>query len=144
MKRIGLLLFCLAAMNVAIAQPLTDTERTYFEAQMKNQAKAWSIGDLDGYMSYYWGSDSLLFVTKGVAKRGWQNIRDGYEKKYPTPDDMGTLEFTDLYFYRLDGKKIFCTGSWKVMRKEDALSGTFTLIWKKVKSRWVIVMDHTE
>ena len=144
MKRILMLWMGVLFAGALVAQPLTESEKDYFVAQMTNQAKAWSIGDLDGYMSYYWGSDSLIFVTKGVAKKGWQYLRDGYEKKYPTAEDMGVLVYSDLYFYKLDSKKIFCTGSWKVTRKEDVLSGTFTLIWKKIKGRWVIIMDHTE
>jgi ketosteroid isomerase-like protein len=142
-KWVFVLAMCLCGFAV-YAQPLTSTEKEYFTRQMADQQKAWNLGDIDGYMSYYWGSDSLIMVTKGQARMGWQNIRDNYEKKYPDAASMGILEYSDLYFYKLDKKKVFCSGSWKVTRKENSISGTFTLIWVKVKSRWVITMDHTE
>jgi ketosteroid isomerase-like protein len=111
---------------------------------MMNQQKSWNLADIDGYMSYYWGSDSLLFVTGDKVRKGWQNIRDNYEKKYPDSTAMGTLEYSKLFFYKIDKKKVFCTGSWAITRADGKLEGTFTLIWSKIKNRWVIIMDHTE
>ncbi len=144
MKKWALIFLMVLAGNSLFAQPLTANEKLFFTQQMADQQKNWNLGDIDGYMSYYWGSDSLIFISKGKATRGWQNIRDNYEKKYPDAVSMGTLEYSDLYFYKLDKKRVFCTGAWKINRKEEVLSGTFTLIWVKVKSRWVITMDHTE
>lgn len=144
MKKIVMLFVLLLFAGTVISQPLTPTEKEFFTRQMQDQQKSWNLGDIDGYMGYYWGSDSLLFISKGKIRMGWQNIRDNYEKKYPDAVSMGTLEYSDLVFYKIDKKKVFCTGSWKIQRKEESLSGTFTLIWKKIKSRWVIIMDHTE
>lgn len=144
MKKCVFLLLLLAGSFTLSAQPLNATENEFFTRQMADQQKNWNIGDIDGYMTYYWGSDSLMFVSKGKVSKGWQNIRDNYEKKYPDAASMGTLEFSELYFYKLDKKKVFCTGAWKINRKDEVLSGTFTLIWVKIKSRWVITMDHTE
>jgi ketosteroid isomerase-like protein len=144
MKRLVLFIFgCLLFGNI-IAQPLTVEEKKFFSIQMADQQKNWNLGDIDGYMSYYWGSDSLLFISKGKVTMGWQRIRDNYEKKYPDQERMGTLEYSDLLFYKLDKKKVICTGAWKVDRKKENLSGTFTLIWSKIKGRWVIIIDHTE
>lgn len=139
-----LILCCLMLAGKLLAQPLTAAEKVYFDQQMTAQMKSWNLGDVDGFMSYYWGSDSLLFVTQGAAKRGWQNIRDSYEKKYPNQEAMGTLTYDKLYFYKIDKKTVFCTGNWALKIAEKEIGGTFTLIWKKIKNRWVITMDHTE
>jgi ketosteroid isomerase-like protein len=144
MKKCVFLLMFLVAGITSMAQPLSPSEKEFFTRQMTDQQKNWNLGDIDGYMAYYWGSDSLMFVSKGTVRKGWQNIRDNYEKKYPDAEHMGTLEYSELYFYKLDKKKVFCTGAWKINRNNEVLSGTFTLIWVKIKSRWVITMDHTE
>jgi hypothetical protein len=143
MKRLLFLLFFLFLFSQLRAQPLNSEEKIYFQQMMLNQQKYWNLGDIDGYMSFYWGSDSLLFISNGKAKKGWQNIRDSYEKKYPDSVSRGILEYTDLYFYKLDNKKVIITGSWKLIRQSGDLGGSFTLIWKKIHGRWVIVLDHT-
>ena len=143
MKR--LLLLCTISLSIGnlTAQPLTEAEHFYFTQMMMNQQKYWNMADVDGFMSYYWGSDSLIFVSRGKLTKGWQNMRDNYEKKYPDSTAMGKYECSDLFFYKLDSKKIITTGAWKVDRNGDIQSGRFTLIWKKIKGRWVIIMDHT-
>ncbi len=144
MKRNLMMMIAVLWAATLMAQPLSVEEKVFFDQQMSNQAKSWNMGDVDGFMSYYWGSDSLLFVTGGQVRRGWQNIRDSYEKKYPGPEAMGTLEYSHLYFYKIDKKTVFCTGSWALVISGERKDGTFTLIWKKIKNRWVITMDHTE
>lgn len=144
MKKLLMFFAALLFIAKAFAQPLTVEENKFFTQQLADQQKNWNLGDIDGYMSYYWGSDSLIFISKGKVTMGWQNIRDNYEIKYPDQISMGVLEFSELTFYKLDKKKIICTGTWKLLRKEENLGGTFTLIWKKIKSRWVIIFDHTE
>ena len=144
MKRLLLILFCIFLYAHLDAQPLNQYEQAYFKQMLANQEKYWNFGDIDGYMSYYWGSDSLIFISKGKLTKGWQHIRDGYEKKYPDTLSMGKLEFTNLFFYKLDKKKVIATGSWKLLRQGGDMGGTFTLIWKKIHGRWVIILDHTE
>jgi hypothetical protein len=143
MKRFLLIFFFIFLFFQIRAQQLTHEETIYFRQMMLNQQKYWNMGDIDGYMSFYWGSDSLLFISGGKAKKGWQNIRDSYEKKYPDSSSRGTLEFGDLYFYKLAKKEVIITGSWKLIRQSGDLGGSFTLIWKKINGRWVIVLDHT-
>jgi hypothetical protein len=144
MKQFILFLFCIFIFSNLRAQPLTPYEQIYFSQLLNNQAKYWNLGDIDGYMSYYWGSDSLIFISKGNLTKGWQNIRDHYDKSYPDTLTMGKLEFSNLFFYKIDRKKIFATGSWKITRLSGNISGTFTLILKKIRDRWMIIMDHTE
>lgn len=144
MKRIVLIGLMVMTSGILAAQPLTREQTDFFTRQMMDQQKNWNLGDIDGYMSYYWGSDSLMFFSQGTVKKGWQNIRDGYETKYPDAAAMGVLEYNKLTFYMIDKKTLFCTGTWKIDRSKETLRGTFTLIWKKIKGRWVITMDHTE
>jgi len=144
MRKFVVLCMMMLMAGPMMAQPLTSVEKDFFTKQMEDQQKNWNLADIDGYMGYYWASDSLLFITAGKVRKGWQNIRDSYENKYPDAAAMGTLAYSELFFYKLDKKKVICTGAWKINRKDEVIGGTFTLIWAKVKSRWVIIMDHTE
>jgi hypothetical protein len=38
---------------------------------MSEQEKAWNKGDIEGYMAYYWKSDSLKFIGKSGITYGW-------------------------------------------------------------------------
>ena len=60
---------------------------------MKDQEKAWSQNDLEGFMQGYWKSDSLKFYGSGGLTKGWQQTLDNYKKGYPTKDHSGTLTF---------------------------------------------------
>jgi hypothetical protein len=143
MKRLLIIPLFIFLFSQIGAQSLTQYEQIYFTQLLRAQEKYWNFGDIDGYMNYYWGSDSLIFVSTGKLTRGWQKIRDAYEKKYPDTISMGKLQFGDLFFYRLDKKKVITTGSWKLIRQNGNLGGNFTLIWKKIRGRWVIILDYT-
>ena len=110
---------------------------------MKKQETAWNKADIEGFMVYYWKSDSLKFIgSKGITY-GWQKTLDNYKKSYPTPDAMGILTFENNTIEQLSPTKIFVIGKWHLKRKEGDVGGSYTLLWKKIKGKWVIVVDHT-
>ncbi len=109
---------------------------------MKTQEKAWNEGDIKGFMNYYWKSDSLKFIgSKGITY-GWQKTLDNYIKGYPTKPDMGTLKFTIVEGTQLSEKSIYVIGKWE-LKKDKPVGGYFTLLWKIIDDKWVIVADHT-
>src|SRR5262252_7496445 len=63
---------------------------------LERQAEAWNRGDIDGFMRPYVKSDELTFSSGGQTERGWQATYDRYKRKYPTPERMGHLTFSDL------------------------------------------------
>jgi hypothetical protein len=129
--------------NIAFAQKLKPSDKTEIIKVMNMQESSWSNGDAEGYMQGYWKSDSLRFITKKGVIYGWQNMLDRYKKSYPDKNAMGKLKFSELTFEALSRHKILVTGKWTLTRTEDELSGYFTLIWQKIKGKWVIVLDHT-
>lgn len=110
---------------------------------MKKQESDWSRGDLGAYMQGYWKSDSLRFVTKRGITCGWQNMLDRYKKSYPDKNSMGKLKFEIMSIEFLCENTALVTGKWTLMRPADELSGFYTLVWKKIGGKWVIVIDHT-
>jgi ketosteroid isomerase-like protein len=110
---------------------------------MHEQEIAWNAGNLEDFMAGYWHSDSLRFIGSRGLTYGWQQTLDNYKKSYPNKDAMGTLTFTILSVETLSRKSAFVIGKWHLKRTKDELSGHYTLLWKKVKGKWVIVADHS-
>lgn len=109
---------------------------------MKSQQSSWNNGDIPGFMEYYWRSDSLKFIgSKGITY-GWQNTLDKYLKSYPDKAAMGVLKFTIKEATQLSPTSIYVIGQWE-LEKEKPAGGHFTLLWKKINGKWVIVADHT-
>lgn len=120
------------------AQNDVETVKTH----MRAQESAWNNGDIQGFMTYYWKSDSLKFIgSKGITY-GWQKTLDNYLKSYPDKAAMGTLTFNLKECTQLSPASIYVIGSWH-LEKEKAVGGYFTLLWKKIDGKWVIVADHT-
>ena len=110
---------------------------------MDDQAAAWNRGDIDGFMTGYWRSDKLTFVSGTDVTRGWQPTLDRYKKSYDTRAKMGVLTFSDLEITILSKDAAVVLGSWSLAREKDNPHGKFTLNFRKFKEGWRIVMDHT-
>jgi hypothetical protein len=109
---------------------------------MKTQESAWNNGNIKGFMDYYWKNDSLKFIgSKGIVY-GWQKTLDSYLKNYPDKETMGVLKFTIEEATQLSKASIYIIGKWE-LKKEKPAGGYFTLLWKKINGKWVIVSDHT-
>ena len=109
---------------------------------MDDQAAAWNRGDLEAFMQGYWNSEKLVFVGSEVT-RGWQPTLDRYKRTYGTREKMGTLTFSDLEITVLSKDAAVVLGSWSLARATDDPHGKFTLVFRKFKEGWRIVMDHT-
>ena len=109
---------------------------------MSKQQNDWNNGDIKGFMNSYWNSDSLKFIGSRGITYGWQKTLDNYIKGYPTKEAMGILTFTIFESTQLSETSIYIIGKWD-LKKEKPSGGYFTLLWKKINGKWVIVADHT-
>lgn len=110
---------------------------------MDDQAAAWNRGDLEAFMFGYWKSDKLAFVSGDSVTRGWQQTLDNYKKTYGTSAKMGKLTFSDLEITLLSKDSASVLGSWSLARENDNPKGKFTLLWRKFREGWRIVLDHS-
>ncbi len=110
---------------------------------LNEQQNSWNQSNLAGFMKHYWKSDSLTFVSKNGVKKGWQSVYDGYQKSYAEKGEMGTLNFEIFKIDLLSNKNALVLGSCKVVNAKGTYQGYFTLWFKKIKRKWVIVQDHT-
>lgn len=103
----------------------------------------WSNGDIEKYMDAYWKSDQLQFVSRGGITYGWKKTLNNYKKNYPTPKHTGKLTFKILEISKLSKKVYSLVGTYHLKREIGNSNGIFSLIFKKKKGKWVIVLDHT-
>lgn len=110
---------------------------------MEDQETAWNRGDLEGFMQGYWKSDSLRFIGKRGITYGWQSTLDNYKKGYPDTEAMGKLVFTNLSMEMTGDSTAYVIGKWELYRSADTLTGHYSLLWKCMSGRWLIIADHS-
>ncbi|WP_432411879.1 YybH family protein [Rasiella sp. SM2506] len=108
---------------------------------MKEQEKAWSQNDLEGFMQGYWKSDSLKFYGSNGLTKGWQQTLDNYKKSYPTKDHSGTLTFEIDDISPIETNSYWVMGRYFLKRKVGDANGNFLIIFKKIDGAWKIVAD---
>jgi ketosteroid isomerase-like protein len=139
--------FLLLIFSAAATMAQSDSQKQQIQNDirkvMDDQSAAWNRGDIDGFMAGYWASDKLVFVSGENVTRGWQQTLDRYKKSYNTREKMGVLRFSDLEFTVLSKDAAVVLGSWELTRANDKPHGKFTLTFRKFKTGWRIIMDHT-
>jgi ketosteroid isomerase-like protein len=120
-----------------------DSIRAAVESVLRTQEEAWNRGDVDAFMEHYWTSDDLTFSSGGKTTRGWNATHDRYREKYPTREKMGRVSFSGLEITQLGDSAALVLGQWNLDRESEPLSGNFSIVFRKLDGRWVIVHDHT-
>jgi ketosteroid isomerase-like protein len=142
MKLISAIFLLLLITQNSFAQK--DSDRREILDVLSNQTDAWNKGDLEKFMAGYWQDDSLKFIGKSGITYGWQNTLDNYKKGYPDKDSRGKLRFEILSVEFLSKESAFVVGKFFLDRpKKGNASGYYTLLWKKIKGDWKIVVDHS-
>lgn len=119
------------------------TDEKIIRDMLERQTRDWNRGDIDAFMQGYWESDSLMFVGKNGATYGYQKTLSNYKKNYPDTTAMGKLRFNILEVRRLSDDHYFVLGKWMLTRTIGDLSGHYTLLFRKIKSKWTIISDHS-
>lgn len=141
MKKIfGLLVLFFIISSSLYAQ---SKDETIIRNALNEQLGAWNAGDVDRFMLTYAKSDSLMFIGKSGVTYGWQNTLESYQKGYPDTAAMGKLDFNILEVKRLSVLYFFVVGKWHLKRSIGDVGGHFTLLFKKIKNKWMIVVDHS-
>ncbi|MGZ4089699.1 MAG: YybH family protein [Bacteroidia bacterium] len=138
MKYILTLIISILSLNL-----LSQKEVETVKSLMNKQQEAWNKFDIEGFMEHYWKSDSLKFIGSKGLTYGWQKTLDNYKKSYPDKDAMGRLEFNINSAELLGKNAVYIIGKWTIHKKEKDVGGYYTLLWKKIDNKWVIVADHT-
>ena len=143
-RTVFLSLMFLAAVTIAATPDDAATATKRITEILNTQAKAWNAADIPEFMKYYWKSDKLTFSSGGTTRRGWKATLESYQKKYPTPEKMGQLRFSELEIDLLGEDVALVLGKWQLKRTDDPdVGGNFSLVFRKLEGRWLIIHDHS-
>lgn len=139
--KLTLFLF-LFAFGFVRAQSVAD--RKAILSILERQTADWNAGRVEEFMNGYWESDSLTFVGKIGVTKGYAGTLASYKKRYPDRASMGTLKFDILKLEFMAPGVAYVIGKWHLTRPQvgDA-GGHYTLVWRKINGRWLIVSDHS-
>ena len=130
-----------------IISSLSVFSQTRDETEVRNvlakQNAAWNRGDVDAFMVGYWENDSLMFIGKSGVTYGYKNTLANYKRNYPDTTVMGKLTFTLIQVKQLSAEYFHVTGKYYLSRTIGDASGHFTLMFRKINGKWVIISDHS-
>ncbi|HWN88770.1 MAG TPA: DUF4440 domain-containing protein [Chitinophagaceae bacterium] len=137
----SIFVFLLTIMSFSVLCQTND------EAEVRDvltkQNAAWNRGDVDAFMVGYWENDSLMFIGKSGVTYGYKNTLANYKRNYPDTTVMGKLTFTLIQVKQLSPEYFHVTGKYYLTRTIGDASGHFTLMFRKINGKWVIISDHS-
>ena len=110
---------------------------------LDKQTAAWNRGNIDEFMHGYWENDSLMFIGSSGVTYGYNNTLNNYKKNYRDTAHMGQLKFNILQVKKISADAYFVVGKWFLKRSVGDVGGHYTLLFRKIKGKWVIVADHS-
>ena len=125
------------------SQTLKEKDSLKILNVLEQQRIAWNDNNINEFMKGYLNSEKLVFSGSNGPVFGWNFVKDRYLKTYSTKELMGDLSFEINNLFSLSRKVAILLGKFNLQRKNEKLSGYFTLIFKKINGNWYIVSDHT-
>lgn len=118
----------------------TDDEQA-IRSVMSGQESAWDRGDIAGFMAGY--ADTVVFLSPKGTTRGRDAVTANYMRSYPDASAMGDLTFGITEVVPAGADHAWSTGTWRLVRATDTLSGAYSLLWVRQAEGWRIARDHT-
>ncbi len=137
------LAFILLALTSISQERLSTADKDSITSIFMKQEAAWNAADINAFMKGYWKSDKLTFVGGSGVTYGWEATKARYFKRYPDKAAMGKLKFTILELSKIDDNSAMLIGKFYLTRAIGDLYGHYSLIWKKIGGKWVIISDHS-
>jgi ketosteroid isomerase-like protein len=115
------------------------------QAVLNKQVVDWNKGDLDGFLTGYWNSPKVVFMSGANRFDGYAAMRDRYRRRYKAEGKaMGQLAFSDLDVEPLGPESVMARGRFRLTMPDGTKpTGLFTVIVRKFPDGWKIVHDHT-
>lgn len=135
-----LIILCLSVSLASYSQLKEEKE---IRTLLATQTDAWNRGNIDEFMIGYWNNDSLMFIGKNGVTYGYTNTLKNYKKSYSDTAQMGKLKFDLLQVKRISADTYFVVGKWFLKRSVGDIGGHYTLLFRKIKGKWLIVADHS-
>ena len=130
-----------------LSRPVAKTDTQVVHEVLLKMLDRWNAHDIDGLMSVFWNSPSLLAVIDTEQFDGWENLYRSYKTQYRNLTNMGTVNPTRVEVRLLEPDLAFGVISWTIQYPENAhaaeIVGMSTINIQKFNSSWKIVALHT-
>lgn len=137
------LAFLVLGVTLSFVSYSQSKEEKEIRKLLDSQIDAWNRGNIDEFMIGYWNNDSLMFIGKNGVTYGYVNTLKNYKKSYSDTAQMGKLKFDLLQVKKISVDAYFVVGKWFLKRSVGDIGGHYTLLFRKIKGKWVIVADHS-
>ena len=130
-----------------LSRPVAKTDTQVVYEVLLKMLDRWNAHDIDGLMSVFWNSPSLLAIIDTEQFDGWENLYRSYKTQYRNLTNMGTVNPTRVEVRLLEPDLAFGVISWTIQYPENAhaaeIVGMSTMNIQKFDSSWKIVALHT-
>ena len=131
-----------------------EQARASIEALLREQAAAWTRGDLDAFVGHY-AADARFVASDGVTV-GRDAVLARYRKRYASKDAMGTLTLEPLHVRDLWGPEVSALGDaeagnvhsvsvvarWTLAAaNQPKATGLTLLVFRRDGGKWWVVED---
>ena len=124
--------------DVADRKGIEATIRARFDAGRA----AWNRGDIEGYLAGYWDSERTRWASGATVILGKKAIAAAFRSRFPSPQQMGTIEMTDLEIEVLTSTDALVFGHLVHTVGDVGRKGVFTVHLRKIGGDWFVVSDH--
>ncbi|HEY0680004.1 MAG TPA: nuclear transport factor 2 family protein [Chitinophagaceae bacterium] len=120
-----------------------DKDKQQILSVLQKQVENWNRGNIEAFMVGYWNNDSLMFIGQSGVTYGYNATLANYKKNYGDTAKMGKLSFDILQVKKISPTYYFVVGKWFLKRSVGDVGGHYTLMFRKIEGKWVIVADHS-
>jgi ketosteroid isomerase-like protein len=139
--------FLASEVSVSRSPAIAKTDAKMAYEVLIRMFDRWNARDLDGLMSVYWNSPSLLAVIDTEQFDGWESLYRLYKNRYGNTVNMGIVNPTRIQVELLKPDLAFGVVSWTMRCPENAhaseIVGTTTMDIQKFETDWKIVAVHS-
>jgi len=126
----------------------TDTEqiqaRADISAAMTASARAWTSGDLAGFMDSYENSGTVTYVTPKGVVHGRDAIRDRYGPRFVPGAMHDALSFENVEIDLMAPDIANVIGFYRLTRGDSTTAyGPTTVVMRRRDGHWRIIHDHS-
>lgn len=143
MKKLLLAFFLISCAQNSTEYIDQEKDKADIQQVLDQQVIDWNNFNVEGFMEGYWKSPELKFIGSSGITYGWQQTLDGYKERYPSQEHMGVLNFNILKIEFIATDSYLVIGEFHLERSIGNADGIFSLIFKRIDNKWVIIADHT-
>jgi beta-aspartyl-peptidase (threonine type) len=129
---------------LVVASPTQSAEDSAeITALVAKEYSAWGAGDVDGFLSVYWRSPLLVYITEESVWNGYDEVKANIEREYPPGSNLGSTVLERLAT-KIISPEFATTVEWfNTTFPKTRIHGVASATWRKLPEGWRIVQSQT-